>query len=362
MKKILIIFTFLFISCSINDDQAAYEEKLVLWANLRSDFPLIDTVYVAKSASLNERVSSKDLWVNEAQVYIIGDTINLILMPVIDSPGRYFTNSNYIFRGGMTYKVEAIFENDTVSGVTTIPQKMEISSEPQTIYTCKDSNYDVPQININNYDPWAFPPITGPIDTLTLSQGECFTESFASYPLFKINFNENDYQTVRILTFALDADSIDLEPFTDTNKDGIWNENEYFDDWNQNGLRDSCFINLIYDTTYKDVYELWKETYPRGSYQELGWKKNSPFRYNPWPWNVETSPISMTWLFFDYYGLQLMTFQATDDATFNYFQGLPEFNQFIMPNSNIVNGYGLVSSSASRSFLVYIKKDLTNSI
>ena len=262
MKKILIIFTFIFFSCSINDDQSTYEEKLVLWANLRSNFPLIDTVFVAKSASLNEQVSSKDLWIDEAQVYIIGDTVNLALMPVTDSPGRYFTNSNYIFQGGMTYKVEAVFENDTISGVTTIPQKMEISSEPQTIYSCKDINYDVPQININNYNPWSFPPITGPIDTLTLLQGECFTESFASYPLFKINFNEDDYQTVRIMTFALDADSIDLEPYTDTNKDGIWNENEYFDDWNQNGLRDSCFINLIYDTTYKDVYELWKETYP----------------------------------------------------------------------------------------------------
>jgi hypothetical protein len=65
----------------------------------------------------------------------------------------------------------------------------------------------------------------------------------------------------------------------------------------------------------------------------------------------------MTWLFFDYYGLHLMTFQATDDATFNYFQGLPEFNQYVMPNSNVVNGYGLVSSSASSSFLVYIKRD-----
>jgi len=361
MKRILIIFTFIFFSCSINDDQVTYEEKLVLWANLRSNFPLIDTVFVAKSASLNEQVSSKDLWVNEAQVYIIGDTVNLALMPVVDSPGRYFTNSNYIFQGGMTYKVEAVFENDTISGVTTIPQKMEIISEPQTIYTCKNSTYDVPQININNYDAWSFPPITGPIDTLTLSQGECFTESFASYPLFKINFNEEDYQTVRIMTFALDADSIDLEPYTDTNNDGIWNENEYFDDWNQNGLRDSCFINLIYDTTYKDVYELWKETFPRGSGEKSGWEKNTPFRYNPWPWNVETSPVSMNWLFFDYYGLQLMTFQATDDATFNYFQGLPEFNQFVMPNSNVVNGYGLVSSSASRSFLVYIKRDQSNS-
>ena len=68
----------------------------------------------------------------------------------------------------------------------------------------------------------------------------------------------------------------------------------------------------------------------------------------------------MTWLFYDYYGLQLITFQATDDATFNYFQGLPEFNQFVMPNSNIVNGYGLVSSSASKSFLIYLIRDDSN--
>ena len=102
---------------------------------------------------------------------------------------------------------------------------------------------------------------------------------------------------------------------------------------------------------------MWKEPFPRGSQQETGWLKNSPYRYNPWPWNVETAPVSMTWLFFDYYGLQLITFQATDDATFNYFQGLSEFNQYVMPNSNIVNGYGLVSSSASSSFLIYIKRD-----
>ena len=276
MKNILIIFTFIFLSCSINDDQAMYEEKLVLWANLRSNFPLIDTVFVARSASLNEEVKSKDLWIDDAQVSIIGDTVNIILDPVTNSPGRYFTNVDYIFQGGISYRVEAIVGNDTLSGATTLPEKMEIITEPQSTFTCKGNSYDVPQININNFDPWSFPPVTGPIDTLTLKQGECFTESFASYPLFKINFNEEDYQTVRIMTYAIDADSVDLEPYTDTNNDGLWNENEYFDDWNQNGFRDSCYINLIYDTTYKDVYELWKETYPRGSNQELGWKKNSP--------------------------------------------------------------------------------------
>ena len=62
----------------------------------------------------------------------------------------------------------------------------------------------------------------------------------------------------------------------------------------------------------------------------------------------------MSWLFYDYYGYHLMTFQATDEAFFNYFQGLPEFNTFVLPASNVVGGYGLVSSSASKSFLVYV--------
>ena len=97
MKKILIILPIVYLACSINEDQVEYEEKLVLWANLRANFPLIDTVFVARSANLKENVSSKQLWIDDAQVHIIGDTIDLLLDPVLNSPGRYFTSSNYIF-------------------------------------------------------------------------------------------------------------------------------------------------------------------------------------------------------------------------------------------------------------------------
>ena len=121
--------------------------------------------------------------------------------------------------------------------------------------------------------------------------------------------------------------------------------------------RDSCYINLIYDSTYVNIYELWKSPFLRGSTMETGWRINSPYRHNPWTWRIETAPISISWLFYDYYGLHRMVFQATDDVTFNYFEGLPEFNPYELPNSNIENGYGLVSSSASKAFLVYIKRD-----
>ena len=153
MKNILFIISFLILSCTINDDQVEYEEQLVLWANLRANFPLIDTVFVARSANVNENVSSKQLWIDEAQVHIIGDTINLLLNPVLNSPGRYFTNSNYIFQGGGTYEVRAILGKDTISGITVIPEKMEISPTPESIYACKGITFNVPEININNYNP-----------------------------------------------------------------------------------------------------------------------------------------------------------------------------------------------------------------
>ena len=211
MKNILFIISFLILSCTINDDQVEYDEQLVLWANLRANLPLIDTVFVTRSANLKENVSSKQLWIDDAQVHIIGDTIDLLLNPVFNSPGRYFTNSNYIFQGGEIYQVLAIHGIDTISGMTVIPGKMEISATPESIYSCKGTTFNVPEININNYDPTIWPPITGHIDTLTLKQGECFTESFASYPLFKIDFNEQDYETIRILSLALDADSVNLD-------------------------------------------------------------------------------------------------------------------------------------------------------
>jgi hypothetical protein len=114
---------------------------------------------------------------------------------------------------------------------------------------------------------------------------------------------------------------------------------------------------LIYDSTYVNIYELWKTPFLRGSAAETGWRVNSPYRYNPWTWIIEINPVNISWLFYDYYGLHLMVFQATDDATFNYFEGLPQFNPYVLPTSNVVNGYGLVSSSASIAFLVYVKPD-----
>ena len=352
IKTLYWILLSLFLAgCMINDETYDYQEKLVVWAHLQANMPMIDTVFVSRSAEISESTPAESLWVSDAEVRVIGDTIDLLLSAVPGIPGRYVMGSDHIFISGETYTISVTHNGESVSGTTTIPEEISIESTHPSVYYCRGQEYDVPSINIDNFvidmnNPFGF-RITGAIDTVALRQGNCFTESFASYPLYKIDFNEDDYQTIRIISFALEADLMDLEPFNDINANGFWDAGEEFEDWNNSGLRDSVYINLIYDTT--GTYARWKGGYFRD-------ENNVPYKLNPWPWNVETAPVSMSWLFYDYYGLHLMTFQATDEAFFNYFQGLPEFNSFVLPSSNIDGGYGLVSSSASRSFLVSIDR------
>tara|TARA_Y100001970_G_C14114761_1_gene792919 strand:- start:53 stop:1108 length:1056 start_codon:yes stop_codon:yes gene_type:complete len=344
MKRLLTLLMILCFGCMELDDTYDYEQRLSVWAHLQSNMPLVDTIFVSRTAKIDEIISSDSLWVSDAVVKITGDTLDMLLEPVTGNPGRYFTESSYIFRPGIEYTVTVNYNNLSAIGKTTIPSDIIIETVEPSIYTCRGVGYDVPSINIENFSN-SSPLPTGVIDTVFLRQGDCFTESFASYPLYKINFNEDDYQTIRIISLALEAEQKDLEPFSDLNSNNILDINEEFEDWNENGVRDSIYSNLIYDTT--GTYSRWKGPYLRD-------KNNIPYKLNPWPWNIETSPVNMSWLFYDYYGYHLMTFQATDEAFFDYFQGLPEFNTFVLPTSNVEGGYGLVSSSASKSFLVYV--------
>ena len=73
----------------------------------------------------------------------------------------------------------------------------------------------------------------------------------------------------------------------------------------------------------------------------------------------------MMWLYFNYYGLQLINVQVVDQAYYDYFSGDPfvfnnQQNQFILPDSNIENGYGLFSSTLSKSFFIYLDRHPDN--
>ena len=105
-------------SCSFNDSEMVYEEKLVVFASISANLPVIDTVLVSKTASINdESTLSSDLVVNDAQVRLIEDSTGKILNFFNVGPGQYFpvfegttledfeNYTAFIIQPGQTYRL-----------------------------------------------------------------------------------------------------------------------------------------------------------------------------------------------------------------------------------------------------------------
>ncbi len=344
MNKIsLLVFSLLVFACKgFNDPDSPYKEEYVVFANISANKPMIDdTVFVSRTASLNESIDAKELWVSDAKVTLTGgNDLYATAYPVKGRPGRYQTDTTFIYYPGTTYTLTVVVGNQTLTSKTSVPKSLDISSNIESkTYICRDGlTLPIPQINLDNiYENGD--PIFEKVDTVLYNYGQCFTGSFASYPIFMIDFkSDDDSKIVRTLTYALDSDVMGLEPGTPDN----------FFDYNRNNKQDSTFINVIYDTTFANG--IWKGRYQRDI-------NNNPFRENPYVWSSENSPISMSWLFFNYYGLQKITVQATDNNFDKYLEGDPfSQNIFTLPGSNIEGGYGMFSSDISKSFYVYLKR------
>jgi len=82
------------------------------------------------------------------------------------------------------------------------------------------------------------------------------------------------------------------------------------------------------------------------------------YRVNPTVWNLTIETLFYGWLSFNYYGINMILIEATDQAFANYYAGDPlQMNQYTMPNTNINNGLGLFSSTSSAYFFVYVKPE-----
>ena len=81
-------------SCSFNDSEMVYEEKLVVFASISANLPVLDTVLVSKTAQIQDEVMADDLWINNAQVKLIETSSNSILNFLNVGQGKYFPVSN----------------------------------------------------------------------------------------------------------------------------------------------------------------------------------------------------------------------------------------------------------------------------
>ena len=355
MKKILITtLVFLTISC-IDEKPAEYEEKLTVFSSITGGLSMGvggDTCVVSLSNEITNDLDPKSLFISDAMVIISENGSEKIdtLFAVENRPGRYLTKEDVIFENGKTYELNVSWNDFSVSSETTIPDPIKISSPNDEYYVCDGEQLKVDSIQINNFDMNLLPVTSfdelipfidqNKISTAYYKDDGCYIGSFASFPLFLIDFEAKNSKTIQIYSQALERWTRGLEPdFDDDNSIGFW-------DYNKNGIKDSSFTNLIYDTSF--VYLIWKGDY-------LRFENGEPFRINPGMWQVSLTPTPMSWLYFDYYGMHLITISATDDNYYNYYAGDPAANnQYLLPDSNINNGHGLFFSKASKSFLVNI--------
>ena len=377
MKKyilqLIVLLGFTFYSCGFDDQEAEYQETLVVFGSIVANLPVSDTVLVSKTASISEDVLAQDLWINDAEVFMINDSTRDTLLFFNVGVGKYFPLStdpttseiekylSFQINPGETYHLVVKHNIGSVIATTIVPNEMNIEPHDMGDYVCPDGSIlATSTIDVNNLDNLSLEQLVSlsqspdtfisenniNVDSVTYRFGECFTQSFASYPMFAVDFVA-DGTTIKILSNALESEKKGLEPL-DSLGNAISDSGKYVD-YNYNQIRDSTFVNLIYDTTLG--FRIWKGQYPRD-------EDSNPYRVNPWQWNVERAPTPIMWLYFDYYGLHLMTFLSTSESYFNYYSGDPVGqNIYLLPDSNVEGGLGVLYSSYSSSFLVYVKRD-----
>jgi len=275
MKIFNLIFSILILfnipSCNFNDQSLEYDDNLVVFGSIVANLPVSDTISVSRSASILEDIQAQELWIDDASVYLINDSTKDTLNFFNVGSGKYFplptepslenieNYLNYIIQPGQTYHLVVNHDLDSAIATTTVPNEMNITPYDMGDYECPDGTIlPTSTIDVNNLENLSFEQLItlaqNPdtfisensinVDTVTYRFGDCFTQSFASYPMFGVDFDADNHKTVKILSYALDANIRGLEPL-DSLSSIIDPDSGGFFDYNYNEIRDSVYTNLI---------------------------------------------------------------------------------------------------------------------
>ncbi len=61
-------------SCTFDDNTIEYQEQLVVFASINAGFPVFDTVFVSRTAEVNESVDAEDRYIDDANVTLMNMT------------------------------------------------------------------------------------------------------------------------------------------------------------------------------------------------------------------------------------------------------------------------------------------------
>ncbi|MAJ45438.1 MAG: hypothetical protein CMF96_11945 [Candidatus Marinimicrobia bacterium] len=418
----------IFCSCNLElpSTNNSYEEKLTVFSNieiqqLKTDSLImnIGTIYISLTAGLNQDIQKDSLYIKNANIsmmYLNSQNQDVVINNCTESSNyicfEYNEDQNgYIIKNGPpinpnlgdTIHLQVSYQDYEITAKTKLPNDIIISSNDSSPYLCDGDELPVKTVNTDNFLPVfeslisfffnegiiSFDNINelnpfdliNNLDSLNYTKyqefienlddsllssidlrdnGNCYIGSFASYPYFRINFESNSNTSINIINTALESERIKNTFEQGNNETGIdLNCNDIRGEGNSAGYYQNLFYDYAcqYDATF-DIFKIWKD--------DITFDEENRLRFtNPFVWLADTSPIPMMWLYFNYYGLQLINVQVVDEAYYEYFTGDPfvfnsQQNQFILPDSNINNGYGLFSSNLSKSFFIYANRHPEN--
>ena len=404
------------LSCDLPTEQISYKKNPVVFGYIDAGFNKINPIYLYWSNDfstphLNEGELS-DLDYIEIGLY---DTFTLstnnlpnynhtVTMIYDSSINGYIPNSpiDFTILPGSIWNLNITFSNYELNASTEIPKKINLhSTNSQIPWNCNgeavdvSSDFNIELLDHDNAKELAYnfinsynsdPPrnlsleseiIQGlsseTISSITYDTRDCYTSSFASVPYFTIDLGiENENLVARYITAA-------LEPHKDINQDGIYFPyeaaifdttlsadafkgpmKEYQDVYShyiinyieQLGLNVSDVINHQVDFNFEDILSFEDVPY------EWGWYREPIDTIN-----LTGNIIDIMWLFFDYYGINMMIVQPMGEEYEKYYESDPD--EFSLPytlrqtniESNQGEAYGLFYSTCSDLFFFNVEKE-----
>ena len=348
-----------------------YKKNPVMFGSIDAGFNRIEPIFLSWTNDLSTSHENSSNFIENAEISI--STINNI--PNYENitfehfeNGEYHPNlpSNLSITPGSEWNIFVNFkylnEDYQLSASTIIPSEINISTtESQIPWNCNgvpvfvDSNFNLYQ-NQNNtqlINDWLDDSENLSfidnilVDSITYNINECYTSSFVSVPFFTIDLGvENENIISRYTTIA-------LEPNKDMNGDGY--EIPY---------EAAIFDTTLSATAFKgpmNYYEIDYENYPGINTipYEWGWYRDPIDRIN-----LTGNIIDIMWLFFDYYGINMMIIQPMGEEYSEYFEGDPdEFNApYNLRKTNIKSSvgeaFGLFYSTNSKFFFFNVLKEI----
>ena len=368
-KKTITIFLILLTSCDLPTENISYQKQPVLFGYIDAGLNKIEPIYLSWSNNFSTSHLTEGNYIDNATIIIstngnIPEYDSIVFTHFENGEYRVTNPDNLTITPGSEWSIVATFnhnnQNYILNSNTTIPDDINLTSvESSILWNCNGESVFVnPNFNLHQdqnipelIEDWLSTEDLSFLDNIQVDEiiyntEDCYTSSFASVPFFTLDLgSENDNIVSRYTSIALETDK-------DMNSDGY----------------NIPYEAAIFDTTISALAFKGPMNYVEIDYTQFSDIENIPYE---WGWhrdpidriNLTGNVIPISWLFFDYYGINMMIVQPMGQEYEDYFEGDPD--EFSAPytlretniTSNQGDAYGLFYSTNSKFFFFNVLKE-----